>query len=256
MLAWYKRWSNRLKNNIKLNERILESIKEIKDYNRLDADSIFRFPMLGEEVKLYLPYAGFDLIQREILSSADFYEGEVLRYIRKTYFNGSRCKVLDIGGNIGNHAVFFAKFCNAEVITFEPQPAIYKILKKNIELNSLDVTAHNFALGEMTGRAIIKDYESTNTGGTQISESASGDIQICSLDDLNFENVYFVKIDVEWFESNVLKGGRNTFLKLKPIIWIEIWPDSYSEVGAILNDLGYIRKEQLDERNYIFVSQK
>lgn len=253
MMAWYKRWSNRTKSLMKDVREICSVVHKMGYLQGLDADKIFRFPMLGQEVLLYLPYAGFDLIQKNILTSVDFFEGELLRHIRMTYFTGERCKVLDIGGNLGNHAVFFAKFCNAEVTTFEPQPAIYKILQKNIELNELEIVAHNLALGESDVMATIRDYDTSNTGGTQISEAPCGEIRVCPLDSFSFTDVHLIKIDVEGFESRVLKGGRETIISSKPILWIEVFPENKKVVRSILDEFGYSLKEQIAKHDYIFI---
>lgn len=164
--------------------------------------------------------------------------------------------MLDIGGNIGNHAVFFALFCNAEVTTFEPQSAIYKILQKNIELNAPEIVAHNVVLGESDIMATIKEYDESNTGATQISEESCGDIKVCPLDEIGFKDVDFIKIDVEGFEAKVLKGGRETIIRSRPILWLEIFPENKNEVSSILTELGYSLKEQIAQLDYIFVPMK
>lgn len=253
MFSWYKRWSNRTKSLMKDVREIHNMVHMAQSFQSLDADKVFRFPMLGEEIQLYLPYVGFDAIQQNIIKSADFFEGELLRHVRRTYFTGERCKVLDIGGNIGNHAVFFAVFCNAEVTTFEPQSAIYKILQKNIELNASKIVAHNLALGESDLMATIKDYDTSNTGATQISEACCGKIKVCPLDEFGFRDIDFIKIDVEGFESKVLKGGRETIINSRPILWLEIFPENRKEVDSILAEYGYVFKEQIARHDYIFV---
>ena len=39
---------------------------------------------------------------------------------------------LDVGANIGNHSVFFAKYFN-KVVSFEPHPKVFKLLTINTE---------------------------------------------------------------------------------------------------------------------------
>lgn len=106
MFKWIKRRRDRIK---AFRKDVVENLRVLRILGEVDADHTFRFPMLGKEVCMYLPYAGFDLIQRAIVLKADFFEGDLLRHVRKTYFSGAPCHVLDIGGNIGNHAVFFFK---------------------------------------------------------------------------------------------------------------------------------------------------
>ncbi len=56
--------------------------------------------------------------------------------------------VLDIGANIGAHAVAFSRTAQ-RVITFEPQPHTYRVLCANLALNCcVNVEAHQVALGD------------------------------------------------------------------------------------------------------------
>lgn len=252
LFKWYKR---RRQEEKRFQQNINETKKNIELINAsraLNDENIFHFPMLGEEISLYLPFSSFDLIQSEILTKADFFEGPILRHVRRTYFNGSPCNVLDIGANIGNHSIFFSKFCNATVQSFEPQPVIFQILKKNIALNSAPVTPHQFALGQAEGRAEIRDYNPRNTGATAFNESASGTFPILPLDHFSFNNIYFIKLDVEGFENSTIQGAKETLRRNKPILWIEIAPDKFEEVSQLLNSNGYKIKEQLSNVDFIF----
>ena len=47
------------------------------------------------------------------------------------------------------------------------------------------------------------------------------DVEVRTLDSFGFEDVGFIKIDVEGFEREVLMGGIQTILKSKPILYIE-----------------------------------
>lgn len=150
---------------------------------------------------------------------------------------------------------FFSKFCNAKVTTFEPQPAIFNILKKNLELNAVNAEPCNFALGEYEGKATIAKYDSSNTGATALMPTAEGQLPIRSVDSLLYDDVNFMKIDVEGFEESVLKGARETIKRNKPIIWIEIFPQNYEKIAKLLEAYSYVLKEQMTDTDFIFVSQ-
>ena len=47
-------------------------------------------------------------------------------------------------------------------------------------------------------------------------------VPIHRLDDYNFIDVSFIKIDVEGYESEVIRGGRETILREKPVLLVEI----------------------------------
>ena len=56
------------------------------------------------------------------------------------------------------------------------------------------------------------------------------------MDSYEFDQLDFIKIDVEWYEHKVLQGALSTIQKHKPIIYIEIHDyDAY----ALCLSLGY-----------------
>src|SRR4051812_21334268 len=63
-----------------------------------------------------------------------FFEPDELAIIAKHCPRGA--KFVDVGANVGNHAVFMEKIHNAaEVIVFEPNPDAIKLLRLNLLLN-------------------------------------------------------------------------------------------------------------------------
>lgn len=209
---------------------------EIKKNN-----SICSFNRYGESITMYLPHFEEDLIQEIIARGADFFEADELEYLRNTFLQDGNV-ILDIGANIGNHTVFFSKICNAEkVYAFEPIAETYDTLCRNISLNHIEkrVVAYNVALGNVTGKAKIKKFDSHNIGGTQIEEVDDGNIVMKKLDDYEFERIDFVKIDVEGYEYNLLRGAESTLSNHSPIIFIEIFDDRFSQVDELLRSYGY-----------------
>jgi hypothetical protein len=69
------------------------------------------------------------------------------------------------------------------------------------------------------------------------------DVHCNMLDDFEFENVSFIKIDVEGHESDVLAGARHTIAREKPVMVIEIEPRhlniSYRQVIDSVLEMGY-----------------
>ncbi|MCH5259480.1 MAG: FkbM family methyltransferase [Lachnospiraceae bacterium] len=210
---------------------------------------------LEDGIKFYLPYCQyFDTIQMEIARDDDFYDGKNLEYLKEKIIKPGMV-ILDIGANIGNHTVFFAKKCMAaHVYSIEPQKNVYEILEKNISLNSLDdvCTIYNIALGESLGKADIAFYNRTNCGGTRLTMSDDGDIVMSTLDGMNLPDIDFVKIDVEGFEYNVLKGGEKLLRSMSPILYVEINDENYQKVSALLNSYGYTMTEKVNQGDYLF----
>ena len=149
---------------------------------------------------------------------------------------------LDIGANIG--VISMALLASGHnVVAFEPQPEVFKLLEKNMGSYG---KAYNTALGLDAGVVNMpKVYYSTkgNFGGLGIGMGSiygSYEVPVNSLDSYLLEDVGFIKIDVEGFETQVLRGGRETIMRDKPIMYIE---DDRIEKRTILREairsLGY-----------------
>jgi FkbM family methyltransferase len=222
----------------------------------LGPSRVCEFVYRDEMIKFFLPMAHLDLIQRHILNTNRFYEQSMLEKVRG-YIN-SNSVVLDIGSNIGNHAIYFSKVCKAAAVyAFEPMKVTYGILQKNIELNSATtVKPHNIAIGAHETSGEISRYSSSNMGGAEIRVTGKGAYEVRPLDSFNFEKVDFVKIDVEGSQLDVLRGGKNVIQKHKPIIWVECRTtpphEELSPVREFFSSIGYQIVSSLDANNHIF----
>lgn len=132
---------------------------------------------------------------------------------------------LDIGGNIGNHALFFARRFRA-VHSFEPNPATYALLRYNADWVA-NVQTHMLGLGDERGSFDLFEH-TENFGGSSMRRDDRADrqavhIQVERLDDLGLdtEGLCFVKIDVEGFEPKVLKGAAATLGRCQPLVVLE-----------------------------------
>ncbi len=129
--------------------------------------------------------------------------------------------VFDVGANKGARAVFF-KGLGAKVLAIEPQSKFAEELR-NAFAKSPEVSILNIALGEAEGEAEIqlasadavaslsKDWiETVKRSGRfkGIEWSGTEKVKVSTLDKLIAEHgtPSFVKIDVEGFELQVLKG--------------------------------------------------
>jgi FkbM family methyltransferase len=66
--------------------------------------------------------------------------------------------VLDVGANVGVAAVFFAVVCGAgRVHSFEPVPAVYEILRRNVTALAV-CRAHEYGLAASAGRPLFTYY--------------------------------------------------------------------------------------------------
>ena len=142
-------------------------------------------------------------------------------------------RILDIGANIGYYTTIFSKLAgNGFINAFEPDVQNLKYSKKNCELNQCkNVKLHNIAIGNCNSRQ--KLYLSNINHGDHRSYPTDNyrdflEINMVSVDHyLESEpNIDFIKMDIQGFEMSALEGMKNTLLKFKPILLLEIWPEA------------------------------
>ncbi len=191
-----------------------------------------------------------------------FYEQKLLDNWAAKYAKEAKI-IYDIGANIGNHTVYFAKKLNAEKIySFEPMPINYKMLEKNIADNNIkNVKAYNIALGAENFSAKMSMEQENNNGTAKISKDGdfNGEtVKVVTMDSLNLPLPDFIKIDVEGFELDVLKGMKNVLKKSIAPIWIEIDEETCEAVYSLLLECGYeiISFNLENDNNFIFSSKK
>lgn len=215
---------------------------------------IFNFQKCKREIRMYLPQYEVDYLQYQIVNYAEFYETEELDFLRKNVLKPGMV-ILDIGANIGNHTVYFGSVCRAASIhSFEPVRDFYDILCRNVSLNGLNdvVKTHNIALGKDTGKARIRLFRPQELGSTQIEAGEDGDMDIKRLDDFRFDQIDFIKIDVEKSEYDLLLGAEKTLMEHSPVIFIEIFCEKYDQVNRLLNRYGYRCYRELPGNNYLY----
>lgn len=131
----------------------------------------------------------------------------------------------DIGANVGAYTLLAAGVCKAKTVALEPVPATFNILDKNVSLNELHdkVTLLNCGAGATAGTITFSVHEDTtnhvvaNGETTDVKET----LPIISIDSLlSDHHPCLIKIDVEGYETEVLKGMHETLesASLKAII--------------------------------------
>lgn len=198
------------------------------------------FEYAGHTIHMLLPSAE-DHISRTILNGKTFYEGELLQALDAELSEGEL--VLDVGANIGNHTIFFAKVSGCRVASFEPNPDAFRFLAENVRLNGLAdrVELHPLAVGSTKGRASIISTLPNNLGATRFGMDESGAFETVRLDDMSFDGrVALLKIDVEGMDLEVLRGALETIAKHRPMIVCEAQtPEEFAQISHLLEEHEY-----------------
>jgi FkbM family methyltransferase len=197
-----------------------------------------------------------DYVQRRIYCRAQ--ASRELRYVRR--WCGTGDTMLDIGANIGLFALVGCDSVGSagRVVAVEPIPSSYAQLVRHAELNGFTgiLDARQLALGATTGTlALGRTVDASDSGS--ISATGSTDVvtvPMTTLDDLAGDllaagnPVRLMKIDVEGFEAEVLRGGRELLsgrtaperilLEFNEVA-LHRGGSSGEEVAALLDEYGY-----------------
>ena len=139
--------------------------------------------------------------------------------------------VLDVGANIGTHAVYFSKKCiNGNVIAIEPQIYIFEMLATNLIINGCynTVPVHAGAAAK-AGTAKMVNINpfvehKINYGEFKVNNNTDKgiDTNLVTLDSyINLSRFDLIKMDVEGLEIDVLNGAKKLLKKHKPFLYIE-----------------------------------
>ena len=194
-------------------------------------------------------FDGEDTISNEVRQNK-IWEDALCKKLAENYVEGT--DFLDIGANIGLNSVRMnqIKKITGTAHLFEPQPDVFLMLKYNTR--NLNRKLYNMALSDKNGYSSFTQ-KAENVGGTQIGDDLEISIATARLDDFSFQNkISLIKIDVEGHEESMLKGGKETILKHKPTIIIEMWPQKKEAVTQILNSFGYFQTEHLGMDDYVY----
>ena len=161
---------------------------------------------------------------------------------------------IDIGANIGLWSRDLTSFFSM-TYCFEPNINCLDCLKKNINTNKAEI--YNLALGSVTSTDYL--FSPSNSGGSSFinrtkflghdtsgkeiwdkfdKEVPKNKVKIKSLDSFSFNDVDFIKIDVQNYELEVLKGAIETLENNSPIICIEVNNERSEEI-SFLKKLNY-----------------
>lgn len=209
-------------------------------------------PQYGLKVKCKAAdYLGRHLYKRGI------YEAELSDFLGTNIPLEAGEVFLDVGANIGWHSMLMArKYPNSQVFSFEPEPDNINLLQYNIQRNGLsNVEVIPKAASFEEGEQKFYLYPDKNAGRHSLLPINKGKVITVPLTTLDHfikerglspKRIKLIKIDVEGYELNVLRGAKS-LLGTVPLILLEFSPEFMRKGGINPKDL----IDLLEEAHYL-----
>jgi FkbM family methyltransferase len=191
-------------------------------------------------------------VERDYLYSADGI-GEFpqhackLTYLVSKPFIKNFRTALDVGCRVGEFSRYLQRDFK-HVYSFDPN--LWPNFRYNVDLDK--VTHYQCALGDDIGE--IRMYGGMHSERTGVKCKT---VPVFTIDMFDFDNVDYLKIDVEGFEKKVLIGAQETIARCSPLIVIEqnhvvLEGDEQYSAKEYLQGIGY-RQAAVDKRGWDFV---
>lgn len=158
-------------------------------------------------------------------------------------------RIVDIGANIGLKALPLAKAAsNGCVVAFEPHPGIFGRLNDHVSTNGLtNIRLYNIGIGNASTTEALYEVDDHNPGMNRILRRTSGsgmrytEVKIARLgpilSEAGIDHVDVIKIDVEGYEMEVLKGSTEVIERDLPTLFIELDDANLKEHGSHAGEL-------------------
>ncbi|NSY62268.1 class I SAM-dependent methyltransferase [Agrobacterium tumefaciens] len=169
---------------------------------------------------------------------------------------GRDWRIFDVGGNIGYYSALFGR-CASEgrVIAYEPTET-HRMLRHNLELNGIsNVEVRQLAMGETEGNrrdAIFRVWGSP----AEVEEFPFSTVD-AEIRRLEWDRLDLLKVDVDSFDLEVLKGALQTLDKFNPWVLVELnhalaeRKQSVSQALEWLASVGYHDALVMDGENFL-----
>lgn len=178
------------------------------------------------------------------LSTGKHYESSMLNFIGEHFKKGN---FIDVGAHVGNHSLAFSGFTKGWVYSFEGYYPNYKTLLKNIDINNIkNIIPFFMNLGnsyELCSMKIVGRFNGRNSINAKV---VAGKTTFVSKLDLFNLDCSLIKIDVEGYELNVLRGAIKTIKRNRPVIFVEFIKNT-KEITDLMKSLGYKSRNDFNQ---------
>lgn len=194
---------------------------------------------LRREVQVQIPELGLNYIVPtgsligRLLRQNGMYEEHIVNWVTANI--QPRGLFVDVGANFGWYSCLFAKMAD-QVVLFEPEPSNASLLERNLRLNgATNYKLYQAAAGSAESTATLHKAHKGNPGAHSLVGGgySAGNmmVPVVRLDDTVPPGpISLLKMDIEGFELEALRGGRDTLSRTQALV-IEFTPDFLKRGG-------------------------
>lgn len=176
---------------------------------------------------------------------------------------------IDVGTWIGDSTwIIGNRFKN--VVGFEASLLVYECCVKNLQEKKMhNCVVNNLGLSNKTDTQYLFNKGKTFSGWisslnlTEEQKKLGILVETARLDDFNFNNIDFIKIDVDSHEGFLLEGAKQFLQNNNPVILIENKVRIHNRQSSkmpnpvdILENFGYTMVEQVAKADFVFIKRE
>jgi FkbM family methyltransferase len=157
--------------------------------------------------------------------SATYYKLGLPMLPEAAVLNLQNTRFLDAGAFNGDTAIACLPYKPHSIWCFEPDDYNFTLLNDTISLNKLEAIVEPYKIG-IGDRNYKASFSNSGIMGSKIDETAESSIEvktIDSLDNIQEETVGLIKLDIEGFELEAIKGAEQTIRNFKPLLIISAY---------------------------------
>jgi FkbM family methyltransferase len=145
---------------------------------------------------------------------------------------------VDVGANIGYHAISVSEKAGCPVVAFEPHPSNFVLAAHNC--NDKNIKIFHAGLSDENSSITYDDLEHFSTVGNEELEKYETTAPLVKLDEIDIPFVTTMRIDVEQGSEKIIKGALNVITKYKPAIFYRaVEVDDFMPTYKLLDQLNY-----------------
>lgn len=177
-------------------------------------------------------------IDRQIFLFGGYERDQIGQFAKAVPRHGT---VLDVGANVGNHSIAFSR-AFGKVHAFEPNPALWAAFERNVSLNpGADIELHRIGLSDTAADLPLLNIDNGNLGLATFLEADQYESPLHEVararveradDYLGAISVDAVKIDVQGFEPQVLRGMPELLERCRPVVWVEFGSGTVAQTNG------------------------